>query len=64
MDKATEIVWSALVTSTVWVAKPTELICKVNGKSLDVVNVKFPSKSVAVPVFVPTKTTLAAGRGC
>ena len=43
--------------------KPTLLACNVKGGVLLVSKVKFPSKSVDVPIEVPVIVTLAPGIG-
>ena len=54
-------IWSWPPTATSCVAKPTKETTKTSSAPADML--KFPSKSVVVPLLVPLTTTVAPGRG-
>ena len=53
---------SVLATETVWDSKPIKEICN-DASSFSNSIEKFPSKSVDVPLFVPTSRIVAPGSG-
>ena len=52
---------SVFATETVWDSKPIKEICN-DASSFSNSIEKFPSKSVDVPLLVPTSKTVAPGR--